>query len=554
MNTATLPDRNKEYAKQAVDRFVRRFEKSYRLLAYHAALPLVLTPELLNYLRNQFLRGQVPWVAEVDLLLSDLCSQVGYELYAMDTAVRAYLLEEMKQELGEQRMQEVARLLISYVRHQAQTNPFIGQQELQAQQWAAMVYLDDQREKAVREISEAFQGCMTSGGDGFSPSLVNKAEMARLSRITQELSPQLSAYSNLLDYAAVVSRLLTDSADLDAESINRPYPVLSDLELRLPRELIPGYSLQGFEFDVVTVNAQGREVKREKGQAQYFTEDLGNGVTLEMVSVPGGTFLMGSPEGEKDSYDRERPQHQVKVEPFFMGKYPVTQAQWRAIADLPKVKRDLDPDPSRFKGDNRPVERVNWDDAVEFCTRLSRETGREYRLPSEAEWEYACRAGTTTPFHFGETITGKLANYRASETYAEEPKGEYREETTPVGQFPPNAFGLYDMHGQVWEWCVDTWHKNYDGAPTDGSAWTTGRNDNRSPLRGGSWFVNPQNCRSASRSLTFREQRDLIYGVIGFRVAFCGIGIVVAPTPNQPTEGSEGSHFISESAHGAIGS
>ena len=247
---------------------MRRFDPSYRLLAYHAALPLVLTPELLNYLRNQFLRGQVPWVAEVDLLLSDLCSQVGYELYAMDTAVRAYLLEEMKHELGEQRMQEVARLLISYVLHLAQTNPLIGQQELQAQQWAAMVYLDDQREKAVREISKAFQGCMTPRGNGFSPSLVNKAEMARLSRITQELAPQLSAYSNLLDYAAVVSRLLTNSADMDAEAINRPYPVLSDLELRLPRELIPGYPLQVFEFDVVTVNAQGQEVRREKGQAQ----------------------------------------------------------------------------------------------------------------------------------------------------------------------------------------------------------------------------------------------------------------------------------------------
>ena len=522
MNTATLPDREKERAKQAVDRFVRRFEKSYRLLAYHAALPLVLTPELLNYLRNQFLRGEVPWVAEVDLLLSDLCSQVGYELYAMDIAVRAHLLEEMKQELGEQRMQEVARLLISYVRHLAQTNPFIGRQELQAQQWAAMVYLDDQREKAVREISEAFQGCMVSRGNGFSSSLVNKAEMARLSRITQELSPQLSAYPNLLDYAAVVSRILTDSADIETEAINRPYPVLSDLELRLPRELIPGYPSQVFEFDVVTVNAQGQEVKREKGQAQYFTEDLGNSVALEMVSVPDGKFVMGAPEGEEGSDDDERPQHQVTVKQFFMGKYPVTQAQWRAIASLPKVERDLDSDPSYFKGDHRPVEQVNWYDAVEFCARLSKKTGREYRLPSEAEWEYACRAGTTTPFHFGETITGELANYDASSTYADEPKGDYREETTPVGHFPPNAFGLYDMHGQVWEWCADTWHENYDGAPTDGSAWTEGENDNRSFLRGGSWLIIPQVCRSASRYDDILG-RDGNNHIIGFRVA-CGAG------------------------------
>ena len=534
MNTATLPDRNKEYAKQAVDRFVRRFDPSYRLLAYHAALPLVLTPELLNYLRNQFLRGEVPWVAEVDLLLSDLCSQVGYELYAMDTAVRAYLLEEMEREpnLGVGRMQEVARLLISYVRHQAQTNPFIGQQELQAQQWAAMVYLDDQREKAVREISEAFQGCMTSGGDGFSPSLVNKAEMARLSRITQELAPQLSAYSNLLDYAAVVSRLLTDSADLDAESINRPYPVLSDLELRLPRELIPGYSLQGFEFELVTVNAQGREVKREKGQAQYFTEDLGNGVALEMVSVPGEKFLMGTEDREIERlckkfgveyFRAEKPQHEVTVHPFFVGKFPVTQAQWKAIASLPKVERDIDPDPSYFKGDNRPVEQVSWYDAVEFCARLSNLTGREYRLPSEAEWEYACRASTTTPFHFGETITDKLANYNASETYADEPPGEDRKETTPVGSFPPNAFGLYDMHGNLWEWCADHWHDNYKNAPSGGSAaadaggsvWETGGDKDLRVLRGGSSYDQPENCRSAYR---VRNYPDLRSNGMGFRV------------------------------------
>jgi formylglycine-generating enzyme required for sulfatase activity len=165
------------------------------------------------------------------------------------------------------------------------------------------------------------------------------------------------------------------------------------------------------------------------------------------------------------------------------------------------------------------VEKVNWYDAIEFCARLSKLTGREYRLPSEAEWEYACRAGTTTPFYFGETITGKLANYNASNTYADEPNGEYRKETTPVGQFPPNAFGLYDMHGNVWEWCADTWHDNYDGAPRDGSVWTKNENDNRSPLRGGSWYLSPNVCRSAFR-LNF-DRRAVINDVSGFRVV-CG--------------------------------
>ncbi|MDJ0718242.1 MAG: SUMF1/EgtB/PvdO family nonheme iron enzyme [Prochloraceae cyanobacterium] len=284
------------------------------------------------------------------------------------------------------------------------------------------------------------------------------------------------------------------------------------------------------KFDVVTVNASGKEVKRDKREAEYFTENLGNGVTLDMVAIPGGEFLMGTEDEEIerlvkkfywDGFRREKPQHSVTVEPFFMGRFPVTQAQWKAIANLPLVDRDLESDPSIFKGDNRPVERVSWYDAVEFCKRLSRETGKEYRLPSEAEWEYACRAGTTTPFHFGETITSKLANYGGSETYASEPKGEYRQETTDVGKFPPNAFGLYDMHGNVCEWCADAWHDNYEGAPTDGSAWTKGGNDNRSPLRGGSWGVNPY-CRSAYRIYNDIARRGLISNYYGFRVVCVG--------------------------------
>ncbi|NCQ97198.1 MAG: formylglycine-generating enzyme family protein [Microcystis wesenbergii Mw_QC_S_20081001_S30D] len=280
-------------------------------------------------------------------------------------------------------------------------------------------------------------------------------------------------------------------------------------------------------FNVVEVNAKGQEVEREKGEASYFTQDLGNGITLEMVAIAGGTFLMGSSTNEKDSYEDERPQHEVTVPPFAMGKYPITQSQWRAIAERTdlKVEKDLDLNPAHFKdrpdSDRRPVEQVNWYDAVEFCARLSKLTVREYRLPSEAEWEYACRARTTTPFYFGETITGELANYIASNTYAGEAKGKYRKETTPVGQFPPNAFGLYDMHGNVWEWCADTWHDNYDGAPTDGSVWIENGNDNRSPLRGGSWFYFPFLCRSACRNFYFR--RDYISFSCGFRVV-CGAG------------------------------
>jgi len=162
------------------------------------------------------------------------------------------------------------------------------------------------------------------------------------------------------------------------------------------------------------------------------------------------------------------------------------------------------------------VEQVSWNDAIAFCNKLSQKTGRRYRLPSEAEWEYACRAGTKTPFYFGETITTELANYDGTSTYAAEPKGKYREQTTEVGSFPPNAFGLYDMHGNAWEWCEDSYHTSYEGAPKDGSSWIDNDN-NYHLLRGGSWINDPQNCRSACRNDDF----NIVIGNIGFRVA-CG--------------------------------
>jgi formylglycine-generating enzyme required for sulfatase activity len=216
-----------------------------------------------------------------------------------------------------------------------------------------------------------------------------------------------------------------------------------------PVLVLPG--MQSLSFDVMIVDAQGKEIDRQRQQAEYFVEDLGNGVTLEMVSIPAGEFLMGSPEKEEQRFDPESPQHSVKVPSCFMGKFEVTQAQWAAVAKLPKVKIDLNPDPAYFKGAKRPVERVSWLEAVEFCDRLSQKTGRLYRLPSEAEWEYACRAGTTTPFHFGATITTDLANFDGNYTYAAAPKGKYLKQTTEVGSFPPNSFGLYDLHGNVYE-------------------------------------------------------------------------------------------------------
>jgi formylglycine-generating enzyme required for sulfatase activity len=240
-------------------------------------------------------------------------------------------------------------------------------------------------------------------------------------------------------------------------------------------------------------------------------EDLGNNIPLEMVQIPGGSFMMGSPESEKgrSTDGSESPQHQVNVPGFYMGKYVVTQEQYQQI---------MGNNPSSFKGAKRPVEQVSWNNAVEFCQKLSKKTGREYRLPSEAEWEYACRAGTTTPFHFGETITTELANYNGNFIYASERKGKYLEQTTDVNSFTPNAFGLYNMHGNVSEWCQDDWHNNYANAPKDGSAWTS-QSDNEKAKRGGSWASKPEDCRSAYRS---SANLDSNYHFIGFRVVCSG--------------------------------
>jgi formylglycine-generating enzyme required for sulfatase activity len=266
-----------------------------------------------------------------------------------------------------------------------------------------------------------------------------------------------------------------------------------------------------------------------------WRESLPQDQTLELVEIPAGEFMMGSPEEEegRDWYQNSsyvdtkglnlEQQHRVSLPGFALGQHPVTQAQWRAVASLPAINYELNPDPAQFKGDHRPVEMVSWYEAVEFCDRLSQHTGKPYRLPSEAEWEYACRAGTPTPFYFGDTITTDLANYDGNYTYAGGPKGKYREQTTPVGQFGVNPWGLADMHGNVLEWCEDHWHPSYEGAPSDGSAWITDDANQLRLVRGGSWYSTPVNCRSAVRSRSDPRHR---FNFIGFRVVCAPPGLL----------------------------
>jgi formylglycine-generating enzyme required for sulfatase activity len=310
-----------------------------------------------------------------------------------------------------------------------------------------------------------------------------------------------------------IGKSTQENAQISPQNTSEKFVVTSNSQ----KQLIPPPpppKLSTFEFEIVTVDTQGRETKSCRKQAEYFIENLGEGVVLDMFSIPGGKFQMGASKDEEASQEDERPQHIVSIQPFFIGRYPITQAQWRVIATLPKIKHHLNPDPSCFKGDNLPVERVSWHDAYEFCERLSRETGRKYRLPSEAEWEYACRARTSTPFHFGKTITTNLANYCGQN---ENINSVYHQQTTEVGSFPANAFGLCDLHGLVWEWCADYEHEDYQDAPCDGSAWLNDGNSEYRILRGGSWDSFPRFCRSASR---FSSDANTIDKEFGFRVVY----------------------------------
>jgi formylglycine-generating enzyme required for sulfatase activity len=290
--------------------------------------------------------------------------------------------------------------------------------------------------------------------------------------------------------------------------------------------------LKTFEFQTIQLGSKAEVREIRKAQARYFSEDLGKGVTLDMVLIPEGSFVMGATDldiqmdyedvlkekslsmVDASMYSFERPQRKINTLSFFMGKFEVTQAQWKEIALLPKVNRTLKTSPSKFKGDNLPVEKVSWQDCQEFCSRLSLKTGKQYRLPTEEEWEYAARAGTTTLFHFGDVITTDLANYDGcSSPSSFTPKGIYRGKTTPVGSFGfANAFGLYDIHGNVEELCqYDSYRYDRPHTRMINSKYTK-----RRASRGGSFESGVSDCRSANRGgIRSLSEKSAIYG---FRV------------------------------------
>ncbi|MBC1238101.1 formylglycine-generating enzyme family protein, partial [Nostoc sp. 2RC] len=332
--------------------------------------------------------------------------------------------------------------------------------------------------------------------NGINPELIKEV----LREVLQEVFSNTS-----------INTLAKNLPAVDYEITEKLECINSEISQYLPTSELPAIST--FDFETVTVGKQGNITKRSIKQAEYFVEDLNKGVELKMVSIPGGSFTMGASKDESGTVEDERPQHLVTLKPFFLGKYPITQAQWREVANFPKIKCKLESEPSYFRGDKLPVECISWYEAQEFCARLSQKTGRVYRLPSEAEWEYACRANTTSPFYCGAIVTRDLANYH------EEQQTHFRvSQTSEVGIFPGNSFGLYDMHGNVWEWCADYQHEDYQDAPSDGSAWTIDGNPEYRMLRGGAWDYDFNYCRSASRYFENPSTRNESFS---FRVVCC---------------------------------
>jgi len=232
-----------------------------------------------------------------------------------------------------------------------------------------------------------------------------------------------------------------------------------------------------------------------------------------IISLPGGTFMMGAPDAEEGRDDSEGPQHEVAVQTFAIGQHEVTFDEWDVC--VTDGGCSYNPKDRGWDRSSRPVIDVSWQDAQQYVDWLKDRTGEHYRLPTEAEWEYAARAGTRTPFSTGATISTDQANYDGDHTYGSGSKGEFRGQTTPVGTFDANPWGLYDMHGNVWEWVEDCWSDSYEAAPKDGSAWTRGDCRLR-VLRGGSWGIDPQDLRSAGRSRLIASSRN---DFSGFRVA-----------------------------------
>jgi len=524
---------------QRIQSFGDKFGEAHLYLAYHAAFPIALTPHLLYRLWANFqqdIQGEdlkIPWIAVADLLLSSLCHEVGRELYEMEPEIRNVLLEQLNNnprfnKNNHKRIETLAHFLLAYIQQQLNSPKNSVRSMAQVQRWTALAYIYP--ELAARDLALQLTQL----------SLDEKTEWVRMSKLAETLAAPLkeAQFEPLLTYlqgmrelargneqgvASKFDQLSTHNNRLVVAGVTLSIPEFEKSAWNINTVQVPPPALHQLELEMAELIKQPRFmrlgskwiVNRHKVQARVFYEQLGQNTILEMVQIQGGEFKMGSPEKEGDY--REQPQHLVNIAPSFLSRCPVTQAQWEAIARKDKVRIDLRPTPSRFQGENLPVEQVTWFEAIEFCERLQLQTGRPYRLPSEAEWEYACRAGTDTPFHFGETISPKVATYDSTQKYRSGPKGKSSKQTTEVGSHQAaNAFGLSDLHGNVWEWCADHWYDNYINANVDGTARTSNHRSSHRVIRGGSWLDIPNVCRSGYRNGVPPGNKVL---TIGIRVA-----------------------------------
>lgn len=378
------------------------------------------------------------------------------------------LLETAQQQL-EQRLTHSTSSTIDLATQQAVQHIVSLREAYQSQLQTALQQVETTKQQAVEEVN-----CQLAG------ILQLKQEVEKiLTECRQQLAEtvqQLETQQRVLESPA--QQLLNREQELDLTEIPPSETVCPILTVETPLEPSPmaavdfAASLPEVHFETAFI--ENHLIRREYRTARQFTELLPDDVALELIYIPGGTFIMGSEEVEGTT-----PPHSVSLQPFLAGKYPVTQAQWEAV---------MGNNPSKFRGARLPVETVNWRDAVRFCAKLSQLTGVHYQLLTEARWEYACRAGSMTRYSFGDVVTPELANYEDSGI----------KQTSEVGIYPANAFGLYDMHGNVWEWCDDTWHEDYVDAPNDGTTWDGGNPQVRL-LRGGSWYNNGQKLQSATR-------------------------------------------------------
>jgi formylglycine-generating enzyme required for sulfatase activity len=602
--------RDRDRAKRRVEVFLARYSDAKTrdaALEYagYAAFPLTLTTDLAYHLRERF-TPKLEWYFASDVLLSGLCDSVGYDLYEMTAATRSVLLTRLMERWDEQghdrteKIDELAAFVGEYILYRLSVEEGDRAKQLgDPTQWLALACLrsesevteqikqdllrlleqtDDPRERF--RLSDMAMGVVDMlGQSGLEAielrELVEKLEndepIDRISQIRRIMEDEgfPPLISKEVEYKTIVFEDISAIEELhsivgEASLENRisqirqimkfeGFPPLISKEVKYKRIVFEDVELVE-ELVAVKIETEGRldrygkKIDQQIHTVSIFIEQLVEGVELEMVAIPSGKFIMGSPKTEKESTDNERPQHEVTVQPFFMSATLVTQAQWQVVAGFSQILRPIQSNPSYSKGDDLPVDRVSWEDAEEFCLRLSAYVGREwnYQLPTEAQWEYACRAGTITPFHFGETIVERVCNYDSREVYQDEPKGEYLEGTTPVKKYRPNAFGLYDCHGNVLEWCQDDWHDSYEGAPETDRPWVD-NNTKKEPFkvqRGGSWSSYPWDCRSASRDDSSRTTRSL---ELGFRVVSSVSRILPhSPVTNMLENKSMRSPLISE--------